>query len=121
MLWQQPSYQSSFRYKESFGDDYFSFYKNGVAFLVLNSQFYEDSSNVAAEYKAHESWLEEELNKAKEVEASHVVIFQHIPWFLKDWGEDKQYFNVEKDLRLAKLEQFHKAGVRKIFCGHYHR
>ena len=82
MLWQQPSYQSSFRYKESFGDDYFSFYKNGVAFLVLNSQFYEDSSNVAIEYKSHESWLEEELNKAKEVEASHVVIFQHIPWFL---------------------------------------
>ena len=88
---------------------------------MLNSQFYEDSSKVVAEYKAHESWLEQELNKAKEVEASHVVIFQHIPWFLKDWGEDKQYFNVEKDLRLAKLEQFHKAGVRKIFCGHYHR
>ena len=87
----------------------------------MNSQFYADSTHVADEYKEHETWLEEELKKAQEVNASHVVIFQHIPWFINDWGEDKQYFNIEKDLRVEKLDQFLKAGVRKIFCGHYHR
>ena len=87
----------------------------------MNSQFYADSTNVVNEYKAHETWLEEQLIKSKEVGASHVVIFQHIPWFIKDWDEDKQYFNIEKDLRVAKLDQLNKAGVKKIFCGHYHR
>jgi 3',5'-cyclic AMP phosphodiesterase CpdA len=109
------------KYKDSFGDDYFSFYKNGVAFLVLNSQFYEDSSHVAAEYRAHEDWMEEQLRLAGERGVAHIVVFQHIPWFLREWDEEKVYFNVEKELRLKKLEELHKAGVRKVFCGHYHR
>ena len=41
--------------------------------------------------------------------------------FLQTPEEEKIYFNVDKDLRLRKLEQFYQAGVRKIFCGHYHR
>ena len=39
------------RYKDSFGDDYFSFYKHGCAFLVLQSQFYEDASLVQEQYR----------------------------------------------------------------------
>jgi hypothetical protein len=35
--------------------------------------------------------------------------------------EEKEYFNVEINLRLKKLKEFYEAGVRKIFCGHYHR
>ncbi|XP_002739121.1 serine/threonine-protein phosphatase CPPED1-like [Saccoglossus kowalevskii] len=51
----------------------------------------------------------------------HLVIFQHIPWFLKDPNEEKEYFNIELNLRLRMLDKFHKAGVKTIFCGHYHR
>jgi len=116
-----PTTQSIQRYKDSFGDDYFSFYHRGVAFLVLNSQFYEDSSQVVEEYAAHEAWLEEELRVARERGVAHVVIFQHIPWFLEAWDEEKQYFNVALELRQRKLEQLHEAGVSKVFCGHYHR
>lgn len=88
---------------------------------MINSQYYEDSTHVALEYKEHEAWLEQEFLLAKQKGVTHVVVFQHIPWFLKEWDEEKQYFNVEKDLRVKKLDQFHKAGVRKVFCGHYHR
>jgi len=116
-----PTTQSIQRYKDSFGDDYFSFYHRGVAFIVLNSQFYEDSSQVPEEYLAHEAWLEEELRVAGERGAAHTVVFQHIPWFLEAWDEEKQYFNVALELRQQKLEQLHKAGVSKVFCGHYHR
>ena len=28
---------------------------------------------------------------------------------------------MEINLRIKKLQEFHAAGVRKIFCGHYHR
>ena len=48
-------------------------------------------------------------------------MFQHIPWFLKNPDEDKEYFNIEVGLRKRMLDKFYDAGVRKIFCGHYHR
>ncbi len=31
------------------------------------------------------------------------------------------YFNIEREKRLEWLEKFKKAGVSKIFCGHYHQ
>ena len=58
-----PTKASIEKYKESFGDDYFTFYRNGVCFIVLNSQFYEDSSNVPDLYKEHEEWLEKQLRQ----------------------------------------------------------
>ena len=30
-------------------------------------------------------------------------------------------FNVFKEIRLPMLEKFAKAGVKAIFCGHYHQ
>jgi len=116
-----PTKETIDMYQASFGDDYFSFYKNGCCFIVINSQFYEDASNVPDLYKRHESWLESEMQAASERGVEHIVLFQHIPWFVESPDEEKIYFNVEKELRMKKLEQFHKAGVRKIFCGHYHR
>ncbi|XP_023347538.1 serine/threonine-protein phosphatase CPPED1 [Eurytemora carolleeae] len=35
--------------------------------------------------------------------------------------EEKQYFNLDPSLKREKLEVLHAAGIRKIFCGHYHR
>lgn len=116
-----PTQDSIEKYKASFGDDYFTFYKNGCCFIVINSQFYEDASNVPELYEKHEQWLEAELRAAADRGVAHIVVFQHIPWFVENSDEEKMYFNVEKELRMKKLEQFFQAGVRKIFCGHYHR
>lgn len=57
----------------------------------------------------------------KDKTSKHIILFQHIPWFLNTYNEEKDYFNIEINERLEMLEKFHKAGVKKIFCGHYHR
>lgn len=116
-----PTQENISKYQSEFGDDFFSFWHGGVAFLVLNSQFYEDPSHVEDLYAEHEEWMEGALAEAKDAGCKHIVIFQHIPWFVENADEDKFYFNVEPELRKKKLEQLHMAGVAKIFCGHYHR
>lgn len=108
-------------YKKSFGDDYFSFWCGGVFFIVLNSQFYEDASKSAELAAEQEEWLEEQLDIVRKEKPQHAVVFQHIPWFINNPEEDKEYFNMEYSLRMEMLERFHSVGIRYIFCGHYHR
>jgi len=108
-------------YRKSFGDDYFSFWCNGVFFIVINTQFYEDSSQCPELAAEQEAWLEEQLETVRREKPQHAVVFQHIPWFLNTPDEDKEYFNITEDLRKAMLERFHSAGIRHIFTGHYHR
>ena len=93
----------------------------GVLFLVLNSQYYEDHSQVEDEYTQQELWLHQQLELVKTKQCQHCVVFQHIPWFLKDANEEKDYFNIEINTRLRMLNKLRDAGIRHIFCGHYHR
>lgn len=117
----QPTPASVDAYRNSFGDDYFTFWCGGVMCIVLNSQFYEDASLVQELAQEQDVWLDKQLVEAQQAGAKHVVVFQHIPWFLRKFDEDKVYFNFELEVRLRMLDKFHKAGVRAIFCGHYHR
>ncbi|KAA0191044.1 hypothetical protein HAZT_HAZT012126 [Hyalella azteca] len=117
----QPSMESVSKYRSSFGDDYFSFWCGGVYFLVINSQYYEDSTRVPQLAQDQEDWLEGQLMKIRRRKPKHCVIFQHIPLFLNDPHEDKEYFNFAKDLRQELLDKFYDAGVRHVFSGHYHR
>ena len=80
--------------------------------MVINSQYYEDPSLVPEIEKEQEAWLDRTLLRAKEKGAKHTMVFQHIPWFVKDPGEAKFYFNVELDLRKRMLKKFYDAGVR---------
>lgn len=51
-----------------------------------------------------------------------IVVFQHIPWFLKQHDEaDHSYFSLKRSLRDVWLPKLEKAGVEAIFCGHYHQ
>jgi len=108
-------------YRSTFGDDYFSFWHSGVCFVVINSQYYEDASRVRDIAAAQEAWLDERLASAQRAGAKHIMIFQHIPWFVAEPDEEKFYFNVENETRQRMLAKFYENGVRKIFCGHYHR
>lgn len=114
----QPTRESIQRYVDNFGDDYFDFHCAGVHCIVINSQFYTHSANVEDLKLQHEQWLDKVL---QEKSSKYVLVFQHIPWFLKSPDEEKDYFNTEISVRLKMLEKFHSAGVNKIFCGHYHR
>ena len=88
---------------------------------MLNSQYFKDASKVPEEYDKHSEWLEKQLQIAKLKKCVHAVVFQHIPWFFNTPDEDDNYFNIEKETRLKMLNKFKAAGIKKVFCGHYHR
>jgi len=119
----QPTPEDIQVYTKQYGDDYFDFWVAGVQFLVLNSQFFKDGSRAGDLPSQQLDWLERRLSASNElsIKAKHKVIFQHIPWFLKDIDEPDQYFNVETKLRQKMCSYLARAGVSKIFCGHYHR
>ncbi|PRD22028.1 UNVERIFIED_CONTAM: cpped1 [Trichonephila clavipes] len=68
----------------------------------------------------HEKWLDDQLEGAKSGKYKHVVIFQHIPWFIKSSDEENTYFNIEKVFREKMLQKFLDSNVRAVFCGHWH-
>jgi hypothetical protein len=38
------------------------------------------------------------------------VVFQHIPFFIEDPTEEKEYFNLEKDFRIKMLDKLGNEG-----------
>jgi predicted MPP superfamily phosphohydrolase len=116
-----PTHDSIDDYRKKFGDDYFSFVVSGVLFIVINSQYFQDSSLVEDYAQQQNQWLDSVLNDVKNNNYKHVVLFQHIPWFLKYTEEDNDYFNIKKEIRLKMLSKLYESGIRAIFCGHYHR
>lgn len=116
-----PNNETIVTYKKELGDDYFSFWANGVFFIVINSQFFKDATEAKELAAEHDIWLEAQLEVIRTEKPKHAVVFQHIPWFLTSPDEDNEYFNVEKVLRKETLERFHDVGIRYVFTGHYHR
>ncbi|XP_075371182.1 serine/threonine-protein phosphatase CPPED1 isoform X3 [Mycteria americana] len=116
-----PTRETIDNYCKNWGDDYFSFWVGGVFFLVLNSQLYFDSSKCPELKQAQDVWLNEQLAVAEKHKCKHIIVFQHIPLFLRKPDEDHDYFNLEKSVRQEIMEKFHKAGVKAVFSGHYHR
>ncbi|NXG82503.1 CPPED phosphatase, partial [Stercorarius parasiticus] len=116
-----PTRETIDNYCKNWGDDYFSFWVGGVFFLVLNSQLYFDSSKCPELKQAQDVWLNEQLAVAEEHKCKHIIVFQHIPLFLRKPDEDHDYFNLEKSVRQEIMEKFHKAGIKAVFSGHYHR
>ncbi|CAL8283892.1 unnamed protein product [Merluccius merluccius] len=110
------------QYCLAWGDDYFSFWVGGVLCLVLNSQLFYDSSLCPALKEQQDVWLDQQLHSClMEPRPKHVLVFQHIPLYLKTPDEEDDYFNLQKDVRLRLLEKFKAAGVKAVFSGHYHR
>lgn len=93
----------------------------GVFFIVINSQYFKDGSEVPDIQQQQEKWFDEQLELAKKVNAKHTVLFQHIPWFLHQVDEPSQYFNIDVDVRKQALQKIKDAGIKYVFAGHYHR
>ena len=125
-----PTPEAIDAYRSDFGDDYFSFWVGGCKFLVLNSQYYHDDSRTKALRRAQDDWLDEELPILPGQPRKHLIGLQHIPPFVRSPDEDKVAvpgndalsFNFQdKALRRAFLSRLRGAGMRALFCGHYHR
>uniref|UniRef100_A0A8C7ZH84 Serine/threonine-protein phosphatase CPPED1 n=1 Tax=Oryzias sinensis TaxID=183150 RepID=A0A8C7ZH84_9TELE len=119
-----PTPSSVENFCKTWGDDYFSFWVGGVLCLVLNSQLFFDASACPQLKEAQETWLEDQLSTAASSSSAgpkHILVFQHIPLYLKRPDEENDYFNLQKEVRQKLLDRFRKAGVKAVFSGHYHR
>ncbi|KAM6897699.1 serine/threonine-protein phosphatase CPPED1 [Xenentodon cancila] len=123
-LGNQPTPSSVEEYCSAWGDDYFSFWVGGVLCLVLNSQLFYDASACPRLKEAQETWLEAQLRRtssSSSADPKHILVFQHIPLYLKSPDEEDDYFNLQRVVRHNLLERFKRAGVKAVFSGHYHR
>jgi 3',5'-cyclic AMP phosphodiesterase CpdA len=117
----KPTPESIAAYTTRFGPDRYSFRSGSLYGIVLNSTLIHSPQGAMELYRAQESWLESELEKAREAAAGRIVIFQHHPWFLKDPDEPDQYENIPRERRGPYLDRFRRFGVTHLFSGHYHR
>jgi 3',5'-cyclic AMP phosphodiesterase CpdA len=108
-------------YREHIGPDYYSFFEGGLYGIVLNSSLIGAPQQAELAAESQEIWLTSELERARASGATHIVIFQHHPWFLETAEEPSQYFNIPLDARRRYLALLRRAGVKYIFAGHYHR
>jgi predicted MPP superfamily phosphohydrolase len=116
-----PTVEGVDSYKKDFGADYFSFWASGCKCIVLNSQLYFNHSQVPQLKQEQDEWLDRELVSDLKSDFKHLIVFQHIPLFLKSHDEpDDVYFNIPLAERKPLIEKLRKAGVKKVFCGHYH-
>jgi predicted MPP superfamily phosphohydrolase len=117
----EPTRESLAAYRERFGPDYYTFRTGGIAGFVLNSNLEKGAEKVPVEAAKMEAWLKTELERAKRDGVPHLIVFQHISFFLKDPAEADEYFNIPLATRQRYLKLFHQYGVKQVFCGHYHR
>lgn len=117
----EPTRELLAKYRESFGPDYYTFRVGDIAGFVLDSNLEKAPQNAPEDAARMESWLRTELAKARQEGVKHLIVFQHIPFFLTDPNEADQYFNIPHEARARYLKLLHEYGVRQVFAGHYHR
>jgi 3',5'-cyclic AMP phosphodiesterase CpdA len=116
-----PTPASLSAYVARFGRDYYSFTSEGLAGVVLNSSLIHSPDGAPQQYQAQLVWLRAELSRLRAANPTHLVVFQHHPWFLARATEADQYFNIPLERRTEYLSIFRGAGIRHLFSGHYHR
>ena len=116
-----PTRKTIAAYEREFGPDHYSFKHGDFVGLVLDSNLIQAPQQTPELAAEQERWLKSELERARNGNARHIVLFQHHPWFLKEAGETNQYFNLPREQREKYLAWFREFGVKHVFCGHYHR
>ncbi len=115
----EPNAESLAWYRRQLGPDYYTFRIGSMAGFVVNSSLWK-APGVADEAAKMEAWLRSELAKATRDGIKHLIVFQHIPPFLKDVDEADAYENTPKEARQRYLKLLHEFGVKQLFAGHYH-
>ncbi len=115
-----PTPQTVAAYTNAFGPDHYSFHYGDFVGLVLDSSLIHSPEKAPHLSAEQENWLKAELEKFRKGPGP-IMVFQHHPWFLKSATETNQYFNLPRESRARFLPLFHEAGVKYVFCGHYHQ
>jgi len=117
-LGNEPTKESLANYREQFGPDYYTFRVGDITGIALNSNLEKGARNVPEEAAKMEAWFRTELAKARR--DKHVIVFQHIPFFLQDANEADRYENIPRETRQRYLKILHEYGIKQVFAGHYH-
>jgi len=120
---QDPRREDVERYKQNFGDDYFSFWVGGVLYVAVNSQYYHKlcvNKEAAQLRRAQEEWLEGVLTPEECTRARHVVMLTHVAPFMGKEDESHGHFNWSVEGRRWLLDLAERARIKLILCGHYH-
>jgi serine/threonine-protein phosphatase CPPED1 len=115
-----PTPQSLALYRAKIGRDYYTFRQAEMEGIVLNSSLIQHPEGAADEAAKQERWLQEQLSEAAQAGRT-IIVFQHIPYFLKVADEADQYFNIPTETRKRYLALLSKYGVRYVFAGHLHQ
>ena len=116
----EPTKESLAKYREQFGPDYYTFRVGDITGIVLNSNLEKDPHNVPGEAAKMEAWFRDRAGQSAAGRGKHLIVFQHIPFFLNDANEEDRYENIPRETRQRYLKMLHEYGVRQIFAGHYH-
>jgi len=111
-----PTERTIRMYTEEFGDDYLAFWAGGVKFLIINSQLVQHPEESETLALRQEDWFKKELKKD-----NAPIVFAHIPPFCWHVDENDVNFNWPKVTRMKWLDWMVEAGVRNMYCAHYHR
>jgi 3',5'-cyclic AMP phosphodiesterase CpdA len=115
-----PTRASIDAYRRNFGSDYYTFTYSGFEGIVLDSSLIQHPEGAPEEAARQEKWLEAELATAKQAGVRQIVVFQHIPFFVKTADEADSYFNIPQATRGRYLELLKRSGVNYVFAGHLH-
>ena len=116
-----PTHADIAAYRKAIGPDYYTFKAEDILGVVLDSNLIRSPEADPQDAKAQEEWLVNVLRQAKSDPKRQIVVFQHIPYFLKSADEKDQYFNIPQPARRKYLEMLQTAGVHYVYAGHYHR
>jgi 3',5'-cyclic AMP phosphodiesterase CpdA len=108
-------------YRTAMGRDYYTFSQGDILGIVLDSNLIRSPQSDLMASKQQEEWLEKTLAGAQANPQQQIVIFQHIPYFIKSSDEAEGYFNIPQPARRKYLDMLEKAGVKYVFAGHLHR
>ncbi len=108
-------------FHNSIGPDHYTFTANNVLGVVLDSNLIRGPQGDPQAAKEQKEWLIKTLQHARSDSGREVVIFQHVPYFLKSADENDNYFNIPKAARREYLDLLEQLGVKYVFAGHYHR
>jgi hypothetical protein len=118
-LGNEPTLESLAAYRKRFGPDYYTFRIGDIAGFVVDSSLLKAPAKVAAEAARMETWLRAELARAKSDGMKQLIVFEHIPPFMKYPEEPETYDSFPLETRAHYLSLLHEYGVKHLFAGHY--
>lgn len=116
-----PTEESIEKYRQDFGEDWYSFDASGSHFIVLNTTLMHQPGKAAEREARQMEWLREDLRTSAARGPRQTVLFVHHPLFVKKADEQPDYHNVPAERREELLKLCGQYGIRAAFAGHLHR